>query len=172
MYYDDDEINPCGRIYCKGCGRCDEDYDYHYTSSYGGTTLASYDDEIKVKMDSETYYKLQSICTLKDKTEEEFVREIIEEKIINIDVVKYVEELSKINSKESRKYSYSDETVYIEKKDLDTEAVKRLTIFAGAYKKPEDSYDYDPFRDISSDLFNEKIKEFDLLELVKEENKN
>ena len=123
-------------------------------------------------MDSEIYYKLQSICTLKDKSKEECVREIIQEKIMNMDVVKYVEELSKsdINKKSYNfRDMYSKESINIKKDDLDTETAKRLTIFAGAYKKPKESYDYDPISDIASELFNEKIEEINLIELVKDE---
>ena len=111
-----------------------------------------------IKISQGNFRKLEAISALKNISFGEIVYPLLDEKIMNIDVVKYVEELSNDDSDIEKSFRYSGNSMDIK---ISSEAHRRLIIFAGVNNCSID--------DFVVKFVDEIINGIDLVTLVKDE---
>ena len=110
---------------------------------------------IEIRLFDDVYRKLDAISAVINISMEKIASVLLDEKIINIDVVKYVETISNLELDD--RYRPGNHV----KVKFSSESNRRLKIFAGVKNCSSD--------DLVTYFVEEKINEIDLVKFVKEE---
>ena len=119
--------------------------------------LSDYTETVSyIKISQRNLRKLEAVSAVKNISFAEIVYPLLDEKIMSIDVVKYVEELSNDDSDIGESFGYNAGSMEIK---ISSEAFRRLKIFAGVKNCP--------INDFIRKFVDEIINEIDLVYLFK-----